>query len=328
MKKLFSLILVLALIGVAAVAETTFTPAMFLGSRGLVVMDEKQLGGNQDDSWKDLGVSTLCVYSISTTGNDAIAFTDNGTMYAAFNMTAMFGGGGADLSQVYADFCRSYDFDCYMAVTEGSADIVSYIHSADFPLDKYEASGGDVGMLTTSLDSFLESVAELAANRPEPEATPTVGPTEAPTEAPAEAPEEVSMEENTAPAETVGIDGEFTLENVTFTVPGVYRYTENGEEFAVIRFDWTNNSNNPMDFSDCNIYATVYQDGVEVSDGYARLDTNTGKNVLPGYSLTSYRVYKLTGTSDVVIYLYGYDSDYDQVNFTNVTIPYDSLGKM
>lgn len=83
-----------------------------------------------------------------------------------------------------------------------------------------------------------------------------------------------------------------------------------------------------MDFSDCNIYATVYQDGVEVSDGYARLDTNTGKNVLPSYSLTSYRVYKLTGTSDVVIYLYGYDSDYDQVNFTNVTIPYDSLGEM
>lgn len=321
MKKLIALVLAMLIAGAVATAETTFTPAMFLGSRGLVVMDEKQMGGGSLDEMKEmLGGASLCAYSISSTGGDSIVFTDGGTLYAAFNMAAMFGGQGADLSQVFADFCRAYDFDCYMVQTEGNTSNVSFIKSADFPLDKVEASGGDVGLLTTSLDSFLENVAELAANRPEPSVTPE--PTAVPTQEPTPEPTATPAPD---PAEFIGENGEFITDGMTFTIPGYYHYSEYGDNHLLIRIDWTNTSDDAMSIYSAQWYLEVYQDGTELDISYVGIDESEDGNVLPGYSTTSYLPFLLNSESDVRVLLYTYDSQYNKVYLVDETISLTDL---
>ena len=98
MKKMILIVIALLLIGALASAEG-FTPSMFLGSRGLMVIDENQMnsmGGssgdaNPADAMKGLSYGAL---SLPEDGGAAsIIFYDGEKLYAAFDMTAMFGGG-------------------------------------------------------------------------------------------------------------------------------------------------------------------------------------------------------------------------------------------
>lgn len=119
MKRLFVLVLALMLCA-SAVAEG-FSPAMFLGSRGLMVMDQDRLnsmGGGSSGMEMYSGLS-ICLYGAGSDENssDAIIFTDNGALYVAFDMMSMFSGEGSGnakaLGQTYLDLCKAYDFEMY-----------------------------------------------------------------------------------------------------------------------------------------------------------------------------------------------------------------------
>lgn len=129
MKKYIAIALML-LLCCSALAEG-MTPAMFLGSRGLMVLDQNQLNSmssqdetESDDSWKILGEYPLAVFSVPSGENSTptIMFSYDGIVYAAFEMTAMFGQGtmdGKGMSQVFVDLCSAYDFDIYWLTIDG-----------------------------------------------------------------------------------------------------------------------------------------------------------------------------------------------------------------
>ncbi len=121
MKRVFAFILVLMLCA-GAIAES-MTPAMFIGSRGFVVMDENRLNSmnNSEDaepiSGKKLGGLRMCVYVPGNeNSSEVIMFTDNDVYYAALDMMGAFSGqsNGMVMAQTYIDLCDAFDFDLYM----------------------------------------------------------------------------------------------------------------------------------------------------------------------------------------------------------------------
>lgn len=119
------LLLVLALMLCASAVAEGFTPAMFLGSRGLMVMDQDRLssmGGGSSGMEIYNGLS-ICLYAAGSgeDSSDAIIFTDDGVLYFAFDMAAMFAGQGSGnakaLGQTYMDLCKAYDFEMYAFVS-------------------------------------------------------------------------------------------------------------------------------------------------------------------------------------------------------------------
>lgn len=121
MKKVFAFVLILMLC-VGAIAEG-MTPAMFIGSRGFVAMDENRLNSmnTSEDSQpldgKKLGGLKMCMYSPGgEQSSEVIMFTDNDVYYAAFDMMGAFSGqsSGTAMAQTFIDMCDAFDFDIYM----------------------------------------------------------------------------------------------------------------------------------------------------------------------------------------------------------------------
>lgn len=168
MKKFILLVLALALVCSAFAEE--FTPAMFLGSRGLMVMDEKQMesmgGGfdSENDKANDyLHNVDMVVFSNGNGENSApgIFFTDDGVMYMAFDMTAMFGGGMLDakgMSQIFIDLCNAYDFEVYMC-SIGETDY-TYAKDPDSLIESMGVSEADIAKaeLIETKDEFIDTV--------------------------------------------------------------------------------------------------------------------------------------------------------------------------
>ena len=137
MRKLLFVLICLLMIGALASAEG-FTPSMFLGSRGLMVMDENQLnsmGGSSGDTPPAEvmhGLSYGALGLPEDEGAASIVFFDGEKFYAAIDMAAMFGGGSTDgkaMGSIFVDFCQAYDFDVWMIGTDVMSDI--YVRDTD-----------------------------------------------------------------------------------------------------------------------------------------------------------------------------------------------------
>lgn len=122
MKRAMVIIFIL-MICCTSIAEG-MTPAMLIGSRGFVVMDENRLNSMNNsessapiDGKKFNGVR-MCMYAMGgENSSEVIMFTDNDVYYAAFDMMSMFSGGSADgtaMAQTYIDLCNAFDFDIYL----------------------------------------------------------------------------------------------------------------------------------------------------------------------------------------------------------------------
>lgn len=167
MKKMILIVIALLLVGALASAEG-FTPSMFLGSRGLMVMDENQLnsmGGSVDDTGSSQSMNGLSYGALALPNENSSAgifFHDGEKFYAAFDMTAMFGDGALDdkaLGSIFVDFCKAYDFDIWMI---GSGDMTDlYVRDTDTLaklLDTIPEDGQIPENITHDKDEFIESV--------------------------------------------------------------------------------------------------------------------------------------------------------------------------
>ena len=127
MKNVFVLVLVLMLCAMA-MAEG-MTPAAYLASRGLMVLDENQIaamGGESSDSPDLNGLSYFLLSTVGENSPPIFAFNDGHIMYIAMEMGAMFGSptmDGKALSQVFIEMCEMFDFDVYGF---GSGDSTSF----------------------------------------------------------------------------------------------------------------------------------------------------------------------------------------------------------
>ena len=160
MKKILALVLMLIVAGHAF--ADVLTSQMFLIGRGLIVLDESQMTQSEDASsdsaWmKDLKIAFL---TLSSDSIPAIGFTDNGVLYAAFNMASLFGGNtgtsnDGSIVNAFVDFCNAFDFDVYYAVTNGSDNI--YWYSAN---DITASTGIEIPLeqQRSSKESFIEAV--------------------------------------------------------------------------------------------------------------------------------------------------------------------------
>ena len=168
-KRIAALVILMVFMGVA-IAEG-FTPSMFLGSRGLMVLDENQMNGTGSGEESEPNEELEMVkqyrmvgFTMSEQENSApaIYFTDNGVLYAAFEMMAMFGHGtmdGKGLSQVFIDFCNAYDFDLYTFGLNGGTQF-AYADDPEAMAEVFNASGADIenAGFTETKEEFIEAV--------------------------------------------------------------------------------------------------------------------------------------------------------------------------
>ena len=167
MKKLLVLMLSLLLIGALASAED-FTPSMFLGSRGLMVMDENQMnsmGGSSGDTAPAEAMHGLSYGVLALPqdeGTASIVFFDGEKFYAAFDMSSMFGGSAIDekaMGSIFVDFCKAYDFDVWTISEDDMTDV--YVRDTDtlaVLLDAIPEGGQIPENITHDKDEFIESV--------------------------------------------------------------------------------------------------------------------------------------------------------------------------
>lgn len=166
-KVMLFLVVSLLLIGALASAED-FTPSMFLGSRGLTVIDENQVnsmgGSGGDTSPADaMNGLTYGALNLPESGNTpSIVFYDGENFYAAFDMTAMFSGGALDIKgmgSIFVDFCKAYDFDVWMIGGMGISDV--YVKDTDAISTLLGTNLEDDQIpedVTQDKDEFIESV--------------------------------------------------------------------------------------------------------------------------------------------------------------------------
>ena len=173
MKRVVLLVMVLLLAGVA-IAEG-LTPAMFLGSRGLMVLDENRLNSmNQGENSNPVSGAMfngldVCVYSVSEDNrSESIVFTDDGVFYVAIDMLSMFNGGGNNsgsgnaLMQTFIDLCNAYDFDLY-GYSSGKGPMLYYGDMSVFA-DMARASGVSEEEIQQTMDA---AAADLPQNKEE-----------------------------------------------------------------------------------------------------------------------------------------------------------------
>lgn len=119
--------------------------------------------------------------------------------------------------------------------------------------------------------------------------------------------------------------GEHQLNAIKYCVPAAYQYSNSNGDYLVIQYDWTNTSKESVMFI-TSIMPKAFQDGIEMTSGFVlEIDTNASTSVLPGYSTTSYSVYKLKSKNDVLLYVDEFmdlANNYDDVK---LTIKLDSL---
>lgn len=161
------LVISLLLIGALASAEG-FTPSMFLGSRGLMVMDENQLnsmGSSEGNTYNKLGLESLSYGVLGLSHDDgpaAIVFSDGEKFYLALDMTSMFGSATLDdkaFGSIFVDFCKAYDFDLWMIGNDDTTAV--YVRDTDTLsklLDAIPEDGHIPENITHDKDEFIESV--------------------------------------------------------------------------------------------------------------------------------------------------------------------------
>ena len=167
MKKVILLVMALLLVGALACAES-FTPSMFLGSRGLMVLDENQMnsmGSSEGDTNPAEAMKGLSYGLLGLPEGDgaaSIVFFDGEKFYAAFDMTAMFGSGTLDskaIGSIFVDFCKAFDFDVWMIGGDTMTDI--YVRDTDTLGKLLDAMSEDDKIpenITHDKDVFIESV--------------------------------------------------------------------------------------------------------------------------------------------------------------------------
>lgn len=117
--------------------------------------------------------------------------------------------------------------------------------------------------------------------------------------------------------EAPSTNGEYKTDKISFKIAGNYRYTESGNNYLVIQYDWSNISNENVTFIEA-LQTEVYQNGVQVDVGIiGGFDINTLTKVMPGYGATAYEVYEMPDNSQMTVIV---DQFLDMYNaFDNVT---------
>lgn len=157
MKKYVVLLLAMFLIFTAS-AES-ITPAMFMASRGMMVLDENQLEAMGGLNNPDFGCS-FCAFSAGSEDSAPAIAWEEDTLYVAFDMTSMFGQGTMDadaLTQVYIDFCQAFpSFDAY---TYG--DDIAYLKDESILEKLSEESAQIPAQICPTLDDFINCISNL-----------------------------------------------------------------------------------------------------------------------------------------------------------------------
>lgn len=164
MKKFLVILLALTLLSTAAIGEG-MSPQMFLGSRGLMVLDGNQLAsmsGEEIDASMYGGLNIAGFGAGRENSIPGIFLVYNGVVYMAMDMTAMFGQPTFDakgMSQVFIDLCEAYVFD---AITyQDSEDGQSFSYGAVDKLLEVSPEGADTSGLNnvySTLDEFVAAV--------------------------------------------------------------------------------------------------------------------------------------------------------------------------
>ena len=97
----------------------------------------------------------------------------------------------------------------------------------------------------------------------------------------------------------------YQTKRIEFSINGPYLYHDEGTDYVVLGYDWTNISEEPRSF-DYMITATCYQHGREVSDYSPQsfYQYNTSDKCLHGYGTRSYDIFRIDSLEDeVTIYV-------------------------
>lgn len=165
MKKFLVILLALTMLSTAALAEG-MAPQMFLGSRGLMVLDGNQLasmGGTAPDA-SVYGGLNIAGFSAAGEGQSApaIFLVYNGVVYMAMDMTAMFGQPTLDtkgMSQVFIDLCEAYNFAVVTYSTPGDGGDFSFGDVAQLQALSPEGANADsLGEVYGTLEDFVAAV--------------------------------------------------------------------------------------------------------------------------------------------------------------------------
>lgn len=165
MKKFLVILLALTLLSTAAIGEG-MSPQMFLGSRGLMVLDGNQLAsmsGEEIDASMYGGLN-IAGFSAAGEGQSApsIFLVYNGVIYMAMDMTAMFGQPTLDtkgMSQVFIDICEAYDFDVVTYSTPGDGGDFSFGDVAQLQtLSPEGANAESLGEVYDTREDFVAAV--------------------------------------------------------------------------------------------------------------------------------------------------------------------------
>jgi len=115
----------------------------------------------------------------------------------------------------------------------------------------------------------------------------------------------------------------YQTKRIEFSINGPYLYHDEGTDYVVLGYDWTNISEEPQSF-DYMITATCYQHGREVSDYSPRsfYQYNTSDKFLPGYGTRNYDIFNIDSLEDeVTIYVDdGFDvsGKFDDIKLTAI----------
>ena len=92
----------------------------------------------------------------------------------------------------------------------------------------------------------------------------------------------------------------YQTDDIQFSISGTYLHHGDDGDYAVIGFDWTNISDEPIMFV-TKLSIEAYQNGIEI-DSHAPydFDNNDWTKVLPGFGTTSYACFPISGSGDVV----------------------------
>lgn len=157
MKK--SIVILLALFLIFTAASETVTPAMFMASRGMMVLDQNQMEAMSGSPVADPGYR-FCAFSAGSEDSAPAIAWKNETIYVAFDMTSMFGQGTMDanaLTQVYIDFCQAFpNFDAY---TYG--DDIAYLKDETILEKLSEESAQIPAQICPTLDDFINCISDL-----------------------------------------------------------------------------------------------------------------------------------------------------------------------
>lgn len=122
----------------------------------------------------------------------------------------------------------------------------------------------------------------------------------------------------TSPGGTKVAGHTFQFSKISFEITSVYKHKERGKTYLVYEFNWTNTSNEPIDFTDGNICLETYQNGIQC-DKYVvsmDIDLNCMTKIQPGRSLVSRDIVLLSDDSNVETHISEYFKNTEPIVFT------------